>query len=227
MRQCTSHGGMSAEREAMESMMFRAPGTEATLRGVGAKVFWAYPTTVVQDAPALLALYLQAGAAGKNTENRPKPQQLLSPREIRVVDWTWDRTDVLMLIVPGEAFSIYLMWGTGTRCLDCWYINLQEPIRRTSIGFDTMDHMLDIVVSPDLSRWTWKDDDEFREAERIGWYSREQACSIRAQGERAVCLLRSERRSFYERWRGWRPNGKWEIPRLSPQWDRIDPDGIR
>ena len=43
---------------------------------------------------------------------------------------------MLMLVVPGEAFSIYLMWGTGTRCLDCWYINLQEPIRRTSIGFE-------------------------------------------------------------------------------------------
>ncbi len=208
------------------SVMFRATGTPATLRGVGAKVFWAYPTTVVQDTPTLLALYLRSGTAGKNTEQRATPKELLSPEKIRVVDATWKKTDVLMLIVPGEAFSAYVMWAAETRHLDCWYINLQEPIRRTSIGFDTADHILDVVVSPDLSRWRWKDEDEFREAERIGLYSHEQAGRIREEGERAVRLLTSERRVFYEQWRGWRASGSWEIPHLPPEWASPGVDGV-
>ncbi|HTX78400.1 MAG TPA: DUF402 domain-containing protein, partial [Longilinea sp.] len=94
------------------------------------KVFWAYPTIVVQDTNDLLALFLPAGAAGKNVEKRPTPQDLLTPEKINVIDHMWDRTDVLMLIVPGEAFSIYAMWQAKTTDLNCWYINLQEPIHR-------------------------------------------------------------------------------------------------
>ncbi|MGE5072264.1 MAG: DUF402 domain-containing protein, partial [Anaerolineae bacterium] len=123
--------------------MSHPPGAPATLRGVAEKVFWAYPVTVVQDTAALLAMYLAAGAIGKNVAVRPTPREMLNASAIRVVDQVWVRTDVLMLVVPGEAFGIYVMWEAGTRELTCWYINLQEPVRRTAIGYDTMDHMLD------------------------------------------------------------------------------------
>src|SRR5512142_1552223 len=93
----------------------RGVGTTATLRGVGAKVFWAYPTTVVDDTSSLVALYLPAGSGGKNVERRPTSADLMSPETIRVVDHKWNRTDVLVLIVVGDAFSTYLMWETGTR----------------------------------------------------------------------------------------------------------------
>jgi hypothetical protein len=204
------------------SKSFWTPGIHATLRGVGAKVYWAYPTIVVQDTSDLIALYLPAGATGKDTETKPTPQELLSPDKIKIVDYKWDRTDVLMLIVPGEAFSTYVMWETGTKDLVCWYINLQEPIRRTSIGFDTMDNMLDIVVSPDMSEWKWKDDDEFAEAERIGFYSHEKAREIWAEGERAVKLLTLERRAFYKEWEMWQAKPEWGIPKLSSLWDKMD-----
>jgi hypothetical protein len=36
---------------------------------------------------------------------------------------------------------------------------LQEPFRRTSRGFATMDLMIDVIVSPDRT-WRWKDEDE-------------------------------------------------------------------
>jgi protein associated with RNAse G/E len=114
------------------------------------------------------------------------------------------------------------MWETGTRNLDCWYINLQEPFRRTRIGFDTMDLMLDLVVSPSMSTWRWKDADEFAEAERIGLYSSVQARAIRAEGERAIRLLTTQRRSLYEHWANWHADPEWEIPRLSSLWDRVD-----
>ncbi|MBL0345175.1 MAG: DUF402 domain-containing protein [Anaerolineales bacterium] len=104
---------------------------------------------------------MPTGVLGRNVTRKPSPKEMLSPTEIKVVECTWKRTDVLMLIVPGEAFSTYLMRETDTKNLDCWYVNLQEPIRRTPIGFDTMDHTLDIVINPDMSEWKWKDDDEF------------------------------------------------------------------
>ena len=197
------------------------PGNTATLRGVGVKVFWAYLTIVVQDTPDLIVLYMPAGVLGKDTEHKSTPQELLAAEEINIADCQWERTDVLMLIVPCEAFSTYVMWETGTKNLVCWYINLQEPIRRTQIGFDTMDNMLDVVVSPDMSEWKWKDDDEFAEAEQVGFYSHEIAREIWAEGEKAARLLTSERRAFYQQWQNWQAKPEWEIPKLSPLWDKI------
>lgn len=207
--------------EILGKKPFFMPGENATLRGVGEKVFWAYPTIVVLDTPGLISLYMPAGVLGKDTDHKPTPGELFTPDRINIADCQWERTDVLFLIVPGEAFCIYLMWETGTKNLDCWYINLQEPVQRTKIGFDTMDHMLDIVVSPDMSAWRWKDDDEFAEAERIGFYSHEKASAIWTEGEKALRILTSERRSFYEQWEKWLADPAWELPKLSSLWDRV------
>jgi protein associated with RNAse G/E len=38
-----------------------------------------------------------------------------------------------------------------------WYVNLQCPFRRTEVGIEAMDLMLDVVVDPD-GTWRWKDD---------------------------------------------------------------------
>ena len=190
------------------------------MRGVGDKVYWAFPTIVVQDSPDLIVLYMPAGVLGKDTDHKPTTKELLSLDEIKIADYQWKRTDVLMLIVPGEAFSTYIMWEAGTKNLDCWYVNLQEPIRRTSIGFDTMDNMLDVVISPDMSEWHWKDDDEFAAAQKIGFYSAEKAHEIWAEGERAVQLITKERRDLYKKWEMWQANPEWELPILSPDWQK-------
>jgi hypothetical protein len=39
-------------------------------------------------------------------------------------------------------------------------VNLAAPCRRTAIGFDTVDHILDIEVNDDLSDWSWKNENE-------------------------------------------------------------------
>jgi len=206
----------------MSRNTFWVSGQSATLRGVGNKVFWAYPTIVVQDLPELIVLYMPAGVVGKDADHKPTPAELLTPEKINIADCRWERTDVLFLIVPGDSFSTYLMWKTGTKKINCWYINLQEPIRRTRIGFDTMDHMLDIVIQPDMTEWKWKDDDEFAEAQKVGVYSREKAREIWVEGERAVRLVTTERRSLYEEWRQWESDPEWGIPELSHLWDKIN-----
>jgi len=212
-------------RDPLSDKPFWLPGENATLRGVGSRVFWAYPTLVVQDTPELIALYMPVGVLGKDTDHKPTPQEFLSPETIKVADYRWERTDVLMLIVPGEAFSTYLMWETGTKNLDCWYINLQEPIRRTGIGFDTMDHMLDVVISPDMTEWHWKDADEFLEAEKVGIYSSGKAREIWSVGEKAVRLVTMERRYLYEGWEKWQADPEWETPKLSPLWEQVRLNG--
>ena len=210
----------------MNPISFRQAGENATLRGVGVKVFWAYPTIVIQDTAELIALYMPAGVLGKDTDHKPTPKELLSAEKINIADCQWERTDVLFLIIPGESFSTYAMWETGTKNLDCWYVNLQEPIKRTHIGFDTMDNMLDVVISPDMSKWRWKDDDEFAEAQKVGFYSSEKAREIWTQGERAVKLITSERRSMYEKWATWQASPEWGLPKLSPLWDKVNFDGL-
>jgi len=169
---------------------------------------------------------MPAGVIGKDTDHKPTPRELLSAEKINITDCQWERTDVLFLIIPDESFSTYAMWQTGTKNLDCWYVNLQEPIKRTPIGFDTMDNMLDVVISPDMSKWKWKDDDEFAEAQKVGFYSSEKAREIWAEGEKAVKLITSERRSLYEEWKTWQANPQWEFPKLSPHWDKVNFDGL-
>ena len=85
-----------------------------------------------------------------------------------------------------------------------------------------MDNMLDIVIRLDMTRWEWKDADEFSEAQKAGFYSSEKAAAIRAEGEKALSLITSERRPFYKDWKNWKVNPKWEIPKLSPLWDKVD-----
>jgi hypothetical protein len=199
---------------------FWQPGENVTLRGDGKKVFWAYPTIVVQDTLDLVILYMPAGILGKDTDHRPSAQELLTPEKINIIDCLWSRTDVLFLIVPGDSFSTYIMWETGTKSLDCWYINLQEPIRRANIGFDTMDNMLDVVINPDMTEWRWKDNDEFAEAQKAGFYSPEKAHAIWSEGEKAVRLVTTERRSIYKQWEKWQANPDWGIPKLSSFWDK-------
>lgn len=196
------------------------PGNPIVLRGVWRqKLWWAVPVTVVQDTPNLIALYWRAGTRDKSPRKRLTPQDLLSTEKLDLVDRTWVETDVLMLVTPGAAHAVYAMWEEGHTSFRCWYVDLQEPLRRTSIGFDTRDHLLDIVVSPDRSKWWWKDEDEFREAEAIGVFSTEETRAIRAEGERVISLIRTGQSPFCDGWERWSPPAEWETPDLPAGWD--------
>jgi protein associated with RNAse G/E len=114
------------------------------------------------------------------------------------------------------------MWETGQAKLRCWYINLQEPLHRTKLGFDSMDYFLDIVISPDRSTWHWKDEDEFNEAIEMGFFSPEQAQAIRTEGERALHSFLTRYEPLYDNWGKWRPPTTWTVPRLLENWDKVD-----
>jgi hypothetical protein len=196
-------------------------GEGVVLRGVWrGRLWWAGAATIVRDTPSLIAMYWQAGTPSMGPARRSTPLDLLS-KEPLLVSHKWVETDVLMLANPGASHSVYVMWETGQTKLRCWYINLEEPLRRTTLGFDTMDHLLDIVISPDLSVWHWKDEDEFEEAVAIGVFSPEEARAIRAEGERAINLSQVRQSPFCDAWEEWSPPANWGIPIMPEGWQEI------
>ena len=119
---------------------------------------------------------------------------------------TWGRSG-LMVARPGAAHSIWI-WSDSPG----WYVNLEEPLRRTPIGFDRLDQKLDVLVEPDGS-WHWKDEDELDEAARLGLVD---AGAVRAEATRVL-----EEWPFPTGWEDWRPDPAWLIPQLPVGWERV------
>jgi len=196
-------------------------GDTILLRGIlKGKLWWACPAYVVQDTDDLIALYWPVGTPTRSPVRRPTVEDELYNR-IELEDRNWTDHDVLSLNTPGGGYSIDLMWQAGTRNLRCWYVHLQEPLRRNRLGFDTMDQMLDIVISSDKLHWSWKDEDEFSEAERIGVYSPGLVKSIREEAERVINLLESDSSPFCDGWEAWIPPVEWRTPRFPAGWDTL------
>ena len=197
------------------------PGDVVVTRGVWRhKVHWACAGIVVRDTPGLVAIYRPAGTPNWIPAKRSTRPDFLT-NDIRLVPHHWTDTDVLSLAEPAAAHAVELMWEAGRKELRCWYVNLQEPLRRTRLGFDSMDQLLDLVISPERSAWHWKDEEEFNEAVALGVYPPEQARAIRAEGERVIARLQARQSPFYDGWENWRPPRGWEIPPLLAGWDDL------
>jgi len=184
------------------------------------KLWWACPARVVEDRPDLIAVYWAAGTPNKLPAARLSPERILTADRVDLVDCEWTGTDVLMLAIPGAAHSVYAMWDEGHARIRCWYVNLQESLRRVPTGFDSQDHLLDVVVSPDRTEWRWKDEAELEEALEVGLYSPSEAAAIREEGRRAIRLLQAEDSWVEDRWKTWSPPEEWGIPTLPDGWDR-------
>ena len=166
---------------------------------------------MVSDFGDLLALFLARGTRFKRTNQR-MPMGSWS-----LIDDVWS-ADVLLLVAPGDAFSVLLFWDGPNWNLSSWYVNLQTPFERTGLGIDFVDHFLDIVVGPDLSSWEWKDEDELHEATQLGLLSQSMANQIREAGERVIRRVKTGRSPFGDGWEKWRPEPGWSIPELPPGW---------
>lgn len=198
------------------------PGDVVALRYItrDGKPGMSWPYRVVEDRDDLVALYIPRGAVYKRWGADP------STGRRTLVDGEW-RRDVLRLMFPGAHHSIWLFWehddahdGAGRRTFSSYYVNMEEPFRRTPIGFDTNDHMLDIVVTPDL-RWAWKDEDVMADRVRQGVYPSEFAAFVRAEGERVVGAIERRASPFSDGWETWTPDAAWDTPALPPTWDAV------
>lgn len=164
------------------------------------------PVRVVQDNDELLATYIATGAEFTFPEGP-------WPIEGGVHPWghktRWEGNGVLMLQRPGDAYAIWVFWFGDEREFRGWYVNLQDPFRRTADGYETQDHELDIVIAADGS-WEWKDDEllEVRVAE--GRFTPAQVAQFRAEGRRIVAQLEAGERWWDEAWATWTPPPGWD-----------------
>lgn len=197
-------------------------GDSIVLREVYRGRIWAArPATVVGDTPDLVAAYLAPGMRWI----RPVHVRDGEPLRMPASDWaleaaTWTGARMLHLMAPGEAHAIHLWWLAPDWHFGGWYVNLQDPMRRTPLGFDYMDHMLDIVIEPDLS-WRWKDEAELDEAVSTGLVTPAWADEVRREGERVIERLEARQSPFCDGWESWEPDPVWPVPELPDGWDDL------
>ena len=192
-------------------------GAPIVLREVRQGQTWsAKPVTVVQDSPELVALWMAPGTHWLRPQ-RPDGGRVGVVDVLRdawvLGDAIWQGGGVLILQIPTAAHALLGFWDANGP-LASWYLNLQAPLCRTTLGFDTLDHILDIVVSPDRRSWEWKDEAPLTEAVSRGLVTPEFAQAIRSEGERALQLLLAGDPPFAPDWEQWVPDSAWSIPTL-------------
>jgi hypothetical protein len=199
------------------------------------------PVVVVEDSDEIVALWLPAGTPTKLSVGLVPDLRLPWRKgEWSLEDGTWGWCDCLFLVRPGEWRATWVLWWPNERTASShsrakngrpatrdlltpggpgdpmgWYVNLQEPLVRTPLGFDTRDLQLDIVVDT-KRRWHWKDEDELDRSVVLGTISGGVAARARAEAERAVFDIESAAFPFTEDWLKWRPDPDWAVPRIPP-----------
>jgi Protein of unknown function (DUF402) len=151
---------------------------------------------VVRDEPELLATYIPTGAPF-TFPPYPEPH----PWAGRAA---WQGHETLMLHRPGDSYAVWHFWDGPERAFACWYLNLQEPFRRTDTGYDTQDLELDLVLYPD-GRLVVKDDELLDERVRDGRFTQDQVDAIRAEGERLRRELETDGPWWDPDWSRWSP----------------------
>jgi hypothetical protein len=181
---------------------------------------WVAPVTVVQDSGDFVALFLDIGARYRrpgDADGNPTRDYTHSSASIEA---TWTDHRALHLIRSGGSHSTVAMWDAAGRFV-CWYINFQQPSRRTPLGFDTLDFTLDLVIQPNRVDWHWKDEDEFEHGIQAGWYERSQLDNLKAYGLSIVEKAHAGEPPFADGWEQWRPDPGWTIPTLPAQWEVV------
>ena len=207
------------------------PGQTAVLRGIfNDRVWLAQSTLVVKDTLAETALLLPVGAQcafpegyfrwrrGDFSEGTRWQEALAGAWRLKQFDWLTNR--FLVLLEPDKYYATFLIWNQASGAFECYYINFQLPYRRSLCGFDTLDLDLDLVVAPDFT-WKWKDEDEYREAIRLGGIRPDWACGVEDAQPDVFTRLEHRIYPFDGAWVAWRPDPIWARPILPKGWDRV------
>jgi hypothetical protein len=157
------------------------------------------PVVVIEDQPEFLVTYFAPGARFEFPDGDwPTP----NGRHPWYGRTQWTGHGCLMVHRPGDHFAVWHFWDGPDRDFSCWYLNLQTDLVRTSIGYDTQDLELDIIVRPDGTH-------EFKDAEVLddrvaeGRYSPDLVSWIRHYGDQLVHRLEQEGIWWDRSWAEW------------------------
>lgn len=181
---------------------------------------YSIPTIVVEDTPEFTALYQPTGTiSARHSGRRDGPRGALRPGAwdgtFDEIEWTGPPT--IRLHPIGAGYSVIRYWINDS--WRRWYINLEAPWRRTRIGFDSRDEVLDLVPADDLSTVELKDEDEFEWACGAGVIDGHRAALIRSRADAAVADVTARRWPFDADWSRWTPDPGWPRPSLPSDWN--------
>jgi hypothetical protein len=201
----------------------------ATLRWLaGTRITGAVPCLVVEESAESVALFQPAGSLWRRASGVRS-----GPRGRNLLAKDWDGTHsqvvaggqgVLRVHRFGRPWSIWRWLDDHREWSDDFYLNLEDPWRRTAIGFDSGDWILDVVAHDDGS-WRYKDEDELAWAESSGAVSAEWADRARAAAIAAVADVEARAWPFDAEWDRWLPPDVAEVPVLSPDWAVVNRPG--
>lgn len=139
------------------------------------------------------------------------------------VEDSWFGAPVVRVHPKGSAWSVW-RWHDGTQWLPDWYINLELPWIRTSMGFDSQDWTLDVIARRHAEgRWSvrYKDEDELAFYADQGLVSEADRSMIEHTGEEATAAAHAGSFPFDADWSQWTPQPNWVAPQLAAGWDAV------
>ena len=92
-----------------------------------------------------------------------------------------------------------------------WKVDIISPYRRTALGFDVTDDVLDVVVRPDGS-FALKDADQMERFVALGIYSSAEAERVHGHAREVIDLVERRLPPFDDAWARWRPSPDLGIP---------------
>lgn len=194
-----------------------SPGDPIVLRQVWqGRPLFAVPCVVLSDEPGLLATYLPERAPFGAVPGWPGPHG--------VHPWAhrahWEGHGTLMLRRPGDRYSIWVFWQGEGREFECWYVNLEEPYRRSAIGIDTLDHELDLR-SEDGAIWHLKDEEGVKECVADGRFDEHEADRIWTDAAAFQAEYEHNGPWWDLSWAEWEPPRDSDPPQLPGGWERV------
>jgi hypothetical protein len=183
---------------------------------------WLDPMTVVRDDSGGLVAWLAAGTETLQSRRvdgrdpRAVKSELFTSERIGVRA-DWKHTDVLRIAPAGVPWSVWLMWDCVTHAFQCWYGNIEAPLRRDGDMVLTRDYTLDVVVTPDRKR-SRKDEDELELALQAGWYSQDEVDWIIQSTSELESIIDAWGSPFGDGWESFTPDPSWPVPVLPAQY---------
>lgn len=194
------------------------PGDHVALREVfRGKVWRAIASILVSADPDLLVFWVPVGSEIHIAVDENGHAIVNQPNDWILQERRWDNFGALRFAAPGEPWSIW-PWGE-LGAWTSWYVNLEKPLEASRLGYDYLDHKLDLLLYPDGSH-RWKDEDHLEDGVAMGNFSRDDAEAIREAGERVLARFQAGWRPF-EEWLEWRPDPSWGVPVLPEGWGDV------
>jgi predicted RNA-binding protein associated with RNAse of E/G family len=197
-----------------ESQHFQ-PGENIEIREVLRDKVWTIrPVTVIEDTDENLVSYLAPGTLidyPVDVEHGAKCFSMWLSGDWELRKKLFKPPGLLRIAPQGEPFEVFAsVLSEGG--ISSWYVNFQEPLRRTPQGFDTMDQTIDLVVASDFSSWQRRDEDELELATSMGVYSQADARRLRDNCASVEQSLKVGIVPWNRSWSNWMPPNSFVVP---------------